>query len=548
MTNFDLVYLIQVDTFSFGVMMVHVLSGCWPFPGEAVRTNPNNPSELIAVSEFDRRETTIKLINDIHPLMPLIKQCLNNSPSLRPTVFEIYTQVSVVANDNPLSFSNRVIMLETIQTFRKQKETVRIEKEELRASMDVILTQRDDAVSKNTLLTSQIAEIHRQMSDLKNETEQLRMNIYEKQQEMDAKKKELLCKEAALVSRCDSLKKELDQALVIKDLDFFTHGIKFSSTRCAIADVSVRVPGVCTYRAVSFGNGAYIELNQRYLGPLGISTAFSGVSSELLHYNYATNTWRTLPFPPVKDYNLGYLFDKLVLVGGHMIADVYEFDEASQQWIKSTAIPPMRTARSLATVATWTTPEVSALILCGGKDHRSKTMADVEVFHSTTSQWHTALSLPLPRHDMKHIVIQNTLYLVGGEKITRKCSVFSISIPDLLESSLQQTDQSNCWQTLPDIPSTDCFPVTLNGYLLAVEQQKAAVYTYCPLFASWIKLGSLPFSDTYYSVVEAIITSSISSKELLVIGSRLSPPGSKMVLPTYTTTMHFTANKVKLTL
>ena len=151
--------------------MVHALSGHWPFPGEAVKTNPSNPSELIAVSEFDRREITVKLIDDTHPFMPLIKQCLSNSPSLQPTASEIYEQVSVVVKDNPPSYANRAIMLETIQIFRKEKEMSRIEIEKLRAGMDMILTQLE-----NTLLSSQLAEMHRKTSDLKKETKQLYMH------------------------------------------------------------------------------------------------------------------------------------------------------------------------------------------------------------------------------------------------------------------------------------------------------------------------------------------------------------------------------------
>ena len=253
---------------------------------------------------------------------------------------------------------------------------------------------------------------------------------------------------------------------------------------------------------------------------MGSVQTFAGISNGLLHYNYNTNIWQSLPFPPVKDYNLGYLFEKLLLVGGHMDTDVYEFDKASQQWVKSTAIPPMPTARSLATVANLITQQVSALIVCGGKDHKSKTVVEVILFHSATFQWHTAASLPLPRHNMKPIIIQNTLYLVGGEKGSRKCStVFSISVPDLLESSLQQTDPSICWQTLPDVPTVNCFPASLNGYLLVVEQHKATVHICCPLISSWVKLGRLPFPDTFYLAAEAIIALSINPNELLVVES-----------------------------
>ena len=110
--------------------------------------------------------------------------------------------------------------------------------------------------------------------------------------------------------------------------------------------------------------------------------------------------------------------------------------------MKSTTIPPITTARSLATVATWTTQEVSAFIVCGGKDQKLRTTAEVEIFHSATFQWHTAASLPLPRYGMMPAIVKNTLYLTGGLKMTPKCSFFSICIPDLLESSLQPKKRS----------------------------------------------------------------------------------------------------------
>ena len=304
-----------MDTFSFGIMMIHVLSGCWPFPGEAVRTNPKNPNELIAVSEFDRRETTVRLISDTHPLIPLIKRCLSNSLSLRPTAFEIYEQVSVVAKDNPPSFANRTIMLEIIRNFRKESERNRIKIDTLKSSMDAMIAQKDAAVSENTLLTSELAEKNRKMSDLKSETKQLRTNVHEMEQEIDAKKKELLCKEAALVTQCDGLKLELDETSVIKGLDVFTPGIKFSSVQCATAS---RVPILVPRRVISSKNGAYVEYCEWQSGSILAATG-------LLHYNCDTDTWQNLPFPPVKDYNLGCLFEKLLLVGGHKDADVYEF-------------------------------------------------------------------------------------------------------------------------------------------------------------------------------------------------------------------------------
>ena len=113
-------------------MMVHVLSGQWSFPGEAVRVNPrnpNDPNDLIGVSEFDRREEYINLVGNEHPLMTLIQGCLSNSPSHRPTSSEVHQRVSAVAADHPPSFTNRVEMMDRIKTLGQENERVLAEKD-----------------------------------------------------------------------------------------------------------------------------------------------------------------------------------------------------------------------------------------------------------------------------------------------------------------------------------------------------------------------------------------------------------------------------------
>ena len=334
---------------------------------------------------------------------------------------------------------------------------------------------------------------------------------------------------------------QTEQGCTQKQIDLFTPNSTFSLKKCSTFDIEVSYQALCPKKVACFGNDAYVVYTYVYKFSLRHS---------FLHFNCNTDTWRSLPLPPVNDFSIGQLFEKLLAVGGHVTSDIYEFDEVSQQWVKSTTIPPMPTARSLATVATWKTADVSALIVCGGQDHKLNTLATVEVFHSVTSQWHIAdpsLYLPRPRHSMKHLILQNTLYLMGGEKRTRKCSVFCISIPDLLESCLEQQPSRDRtlsnpakWQTLPDVPSVGCFPVSLNGQLLAVEETKTSIYVYSPALSCWSKLGCFPFDPVRYPGVEYLLGLSVRSDELLIIECKLEVPFSKHVL-------HFTANKVGIT-
>ena len=128
-------YDVKIDIFSYGVMMVHVLSAQWPFPKEAVRVeDPSAPSLLTPVSELDRRQDCIEKIVPDHPLMQLLSQCLQNSPAHRPSVVEVCQQVGDHAAHHPPSFTNR---MESLHHFKNITEENHFLREENRLSQEV---------------------------------------------------------------------------------------------------------------------------------------------------------------------------------------------------------------------------------------------------------------------------------------------------------------------------------------------------------------------------------------------------------------------------
>ena len=89
-------YDTSIDTFSFGVLMVHVLSGQWPLPVHGTMLDPKNTNQLIALTEFQCR---MKYVNEVgldHPLMPLIERCLHNNSANRPNAPDIAETVMAV--------------------------------------------------------------------------------------------------------------------------------------------------------------------------------------------------------------------------------------------------------------------------------------------------------------------------------------------------------------------------------------------------------------------------------------------------------------------
>ena len=386
--------------------------------------------------------------------------------------------------------------------------------------------------------------VHLEVSDLKAENEQLQTIVKTKEREIEVKKynhqeeiqaiktalrkenriqlesktSELSSKDALISSKSStiqSLQEKLGQALGTsssKDsLNVFSPGVKLNFTECA------ELPR-------SGGGGEAIVVGK---------VVYVKCGGEVFKYSITEDSWSTLPETPVVYFSIVYLRQKIILVGGQLrsnnqvTGDIHEFDEASQQWVRSTSIPPMPTARQGISAVSWTSP--TALIVCGASDESGQPMNVVEVYHSRTSQWHAVSPLPFPRNWMSPTVIHNVLYLVGGYEteyaISSTKTVLSASIPQLLESCLQPPRTPPVqWQRLsiPDTPNHWSTAASLGGCLLvlggnarpniSVGSKVSSVNAYCPSSSSWVLVGELPQPLARY------ITATLPTGELLVTG------------------------------
>ena len=571
-------------------MMVHVLSGQWPFPGEAVRVNPrnpNNPNDLVGVSEFDRREEYINLIGNEHPLMTLIQGCLSNSPFHRPTSSEVHQRVSAVAAEHSPSFNNRVEMMDRIKALDEENDRVRSEKDGATAEKDTAVMERDRNIAElrevqsniDSLCQSHSIEVEAlqvENADMKAENEHLHAIIHinetkfkleqeatlqrcEKQLEiikkekqfledehhtvkqameqqhqaqLESKMSELSAKDALILNKkstIQNLQSKLGEALLSKNnLSVFSPGVKLTFTECANTPDTTSALD----QGIALGKNVYVGV---------------GNDRKVFKYSITKDSWSTLPIAPVKYGRIGCLYKKILTVGGRLpsnqvTADIHEFDEASQQWIRSTSIPPMPTARVAVTAVSWSSPP--ALIVCGGSDQQYQPLTVVEIYHSQTSQWHAVSPLPFPRVGMTHTIIHNMLYLMGGREgqrfDTNKKTVVSASIPQLLEICLQPSAVQ--WQSfpIPDVPTYWSTAASLGGCLLIVGEVKdltvwplkpdsvdSSVYAYCPFTSSWVLVGELP------QPLCLCITATLPTGELLVIGGMTS--AGDRIKPTNTT-------------
>ena len=126
-------YTSKIDSYSYGVMVIHVLCGRWPFPDDAFRPDPRNPDVMLPVLELDRRAEYLRDIGQDHPLMGLISQCLSNAPTRRPEASEILRQITATVSRVPERHQNKIEMLQQNESLTARIQTLQSQNESLTA-------------------------------------------------------------------------------------------------------------------------------------------------------------------------------------------------------------------------------------------------------------------------------------------------------------------------------------------------------------------------------------------------------------------------------
>ena len=126
----DAKYDTKLDIFSYGVLMVHTLSG--QFPVDLGRQE---------LSEADRRQKYLEAIGSEHPLMGLILRCLRNDPTDRPTAREIVSSALNPGDE-----------LDALCNFHRQGKSQR-KQEDCAQSFETILSRAVESIPASEIST-----------------------------------------------------------------------------------------------------------------------------------------------------------------------------------------------------------------------------------------------------------------------------------------------------------------------------------------------------------------------------------------------------------
>ena len=236
-------------------------------------------------------------------------------------------------------------------------------------------------------------------------------------------------------------------------------------------------------------------------------------------YDSNKDQWFTLPDPPYRFFNLVTVTEKKQLLGIGGLTNnngvieisnkVFLWDEKYKKWL--TPYPNMSTARCDSSSIS----HGLAVIVAGGLtclDPYTITRA-VEVLHINDnnlhdSYWSVVEQLPLVVYQAIPLIVNDKLYIAQGyEKNSSTCNVVTASLPELLQSSNNNTSSSQVWSKLPDTPYSSYSINHYQGHLITftgdheverpdedkpVWELVPLIHIYNPDTKTWDCVGDIP--------------------------------------------------------
>ena len=127
------VYGLPIDVFSFAGVVLHTFNQEWPRPCDQVQFDPNT-RRRVALSEVERRQEYLdKMTGEAEMLRPLIENCLDDDPAMRPTIANICNRLQ---NIQPVYMNDQ--SSQDAITLYQQNEELRAENDHLKIQLTLV--------------------------------------------------------------------------------------------------------------------------------------------------------------------------------------------------------------------------------------------------------------------------------------------------------------------------------------------------------------------------------------------------------------------------
>ena len=154
------VYGPPMDVFSFAGIILHTFNQQWPSPSEQVEFDPKTRTR-VALSEVERRQQYLdKMIGEAEALRPLVEECLDDDPAVRPTIETVCERIRVRKNTYMKEPPQNIITLhQQLEQSREEIKHKEIENEQLRNDNEQLSNQNRQQITMVTELRAIIDQM-----------------------------------------------------------------------------------------------------------------------------------------------------------------------------------------------------------------------------------------------------------------------------------------------------------------------------------------------------------------------------------------------------
>ncbi len=250
------------------------------------------------------------------------------------------------------------------------------------------------------------------------------------------------------------------------------------------------------------------------------NTAYFSCTHDIYLYTVLNNEWTKLAQCECQHFSMVVIDGKLTTIGGRKGCDMETNVLLSlipgrlfgNSWKE--VFPPMPTKRAEPAAITTHTH----LVVAGGNEGFLSDRDTVEVLDTTTQQWFTADSLPLPASFPQMTLCGGHIYLSNHD------TVFSCSVEELLKSCkpipTSSSDGVSMWTRLVRIPEQYASLVTVSDRVLAIggsedvhgDHPTASIHGFDRATNSWSVIGQLP------TPLRRVLTVVLPTNEVIVVG------------------------------
>ena len=505
-------YTHKLDVFSFGVLLVQIVTRQFPNPGP--RFNfihvPGYPDARVPAPETERRSYHLRMIADTHPLKAIAITCLKSKEEERSSAQQLNSTLSGL-KQTPAYIQS----LQQVQTSMEEVESLRSQIQDLQQQNHTLqeeMQQKEEVVvhKQNEVehLRTQVQQLDQQLQSQQMLTEAKTREVLQLQSTLQEKERELEEKDHA-IQTSEQLVAQFQQTLVEKDR--ITGDLQQTTSaqsqpasgkmgKTATATVAQKDVSKLRWKYEKKApdtmrrGSAVVDGNTVYIIPAGSLKIYScQITSQDLQ-------WSTLPETKYNNPSLAVIDGILTTVGGEQYLkwtnSLLSLNERGGRRRWSKIFPAMPTPRN----QTFSVTTQQTLIVAGGVAE-NKNLDIVEVMNIPTKQWTTASHLPHPFGGISGTICGDQLYLAGGyvkfgkpSKSALTCSVTDLLSPPTLAaglSTLSLAHKTGVWRCARDLQVTKSTLITLGGHLLAIggkddsRRDTADVHCYDTHTDSW---------------------------------------------------------------